>query len=159
MPGLLRRDPRQSESTDLFGRLDQLFDDWTRSTPFRWPERSLMAAEDWPRANLIRIDEYREGDDLVVRAELPGIDPDEDVEITVSDHHLHIEAHRREEEETEEKGFLRRELHHGYLSRDIPLPEAVTESDVEANYADGILRITVHLPNGGSPNRIPVERA
>ena len=46
---------------------------------------------------------------LVVRAGLPGIDPAKDVEPTVSDGVLHIEAERREEEEREEKGYLRQE--------------------------------------------------
>jgi HSP20 family protein len=159
MPGLMRRDPASTEP-DLFDRLDQVFDDWSRTLPHRLSERLRgPLSDDWASVRPISIDEYREGDDLVVRAELPGVNPDEDVQISLTDHHLHIEAHRHEEQETEKKGYVRRELRHGYFARDIPLPAAVTDADVEAAYADGILKVTVHLPSDAAPTRIPVERA
>jgi len=78
-----------------------MFEEWARMMPFpRWRE-----AEE-----LIRVEEFREDGTLVIRADLPGIDPDKDVELTVSHGILHIEAERREEEKREEKGYVRREL-------------------------------------------------
>jgi hypothetical protein len=53
---------------------------------------------------------------------------------------LHIEAESRQEEKREEKGYLRREVRYGPLSRSLPLPEGVTEADITANYKDGVLR-------------------
>lgn len=152
---LMKRQPMEVETRDVFDRLDQLFDEWSRFLPLRMP----VGLE--PRSELgefIRVDEYREGDRLVVRAELPGIDPEKDVDITVSDRTLHIEAERREEEDTDKKGFLRHELRYGHYSRLLPLPEGVTESDVSATYTDGILEISVKVPAGTEPTRIPVTK-
>ena len=99
MTALEERDKRALESP--WSRLDRLFDEWMRTMPMR---RLLGEA---PGEDLIRIDEYREDGVLVVKAEMPGLDPDKDVELTVTDHVLHIAAQRREEEKTEEKGYVR----------------------------------------------------
>ena len=122
MPGLARREPR-GEAADVFGRFDRMFEEWARMMPFpRWRE-----AEE-----LIRVEEFQDDGTLVIRADLPGIDPDKDVELTVSHGILHIEAERREEEKREEKGYVRRELRYGSLSRSLPLPEGATEADIAA---------------------------
>lgn len=163
MAGLVRRENRTTEAKDVFSRLDQLFDEWTSQFPARASEFFETATRrspfpgSWGRTDVIRVDEYREGDDLVIRAELPGIDPDEDVTVTVRDHTLHIEAHRREETETTEKGFTRREMRYGHFTRQLPLPESVTEEDISASYTDGILEIRAKAPRGESTT-IPVER-
>ena len=122
-------------------------------TVFRWPGMV------WPAEDLVRVDEYRENGTLVIRAEMAGIDPEKDVEITVSDGMLHIGAERREEKNVEGKDYFRRELRYGSFGRDLPLPEGVAESDVKANYKDGILEIRVPLPKGEAektPTKIPV---
>jgi HSP20 family protein len=72
---------------EFFDRFDRMFDEWTREFPFRWP---LFAGRGWTGAGMIPVDEYQEEGALIVRAELPGIDPETDVELTVSDHALHI---------------------------------------------------------------------
>ena len=116
MPGLMRREPR-GEVGEFFSRFDRMLDEWARMLPFRtvsFPR--CLEAED-----VIRVEEFREDGTLVVRADLPGIDPEKDVELIVSDGMLHIQAERREEEKKEEKGYLRRELRCG--SRALPLPE------------------------------------
>jgi len=121
----------------------------------RWPVRG------WPTEDFVRVDEYREDSTLVVRAEMAGIDPEKDVEITVSDGVLHIDAERREEKKDEGKDYFRRELRYGSFSRDLPLPEGVKESDVKANYKDGILEIRVPLPKAEvekAPTKIPVAK-
>ena len=87
----MRREPR-GEAADIFGRFDRLFDEWVRMTPFR----SAPFPHWWDAEDLIRVEEYREDGMLVIRADLPGIDPDADVELTVSDGMPHIQAERRE---------------------------------------------------------------
>jgi HSP20 family molecular chaperone IbpA len=62
---------------------------------------------------MIRAEEFHDDGTLVVRADLPGIDPEKDVELTVSDGMLRIEAERREEQRKEDKGYLRQELRTG----------------------------------------------
>ncbi len=129
MAGLMRREPRE-EAADIFGRFDKLFEEWARMLPFRPMAFPFL----WGAADMIHVEEYREDGTLIVRADLPGINPDKDVELTISHGMLHIEAERREEEKREEKGFLRREVRYGSFSRSLPLPEGVTEADITATY-------------------------
>jgi HSP20 family protein len=151
---LLKREPSESESVDVFERLDRMFEDWMRGFPLR---RGLLE-RDWPGEKLIRVDEYREKDQLVIKAELPGIDPDKDVELTVSDSTLHISAERKEEETTEEKGYVRRELRSGSFGRSLPLPKGVSEGDIKATYAEGILEIRIPIPGTEPAKKIPISK-
>jgi HSP20 family protein len=59
---------------------------------------------------------------------------------------LRIEAQRRTEEKTEEKGYTRQELRYGSFTRTLALPDSVSESDIQASYKDGILEIRVPVP-------------
>jgi HSP20 family protein len=148
---IVKREQRKVEPADFFERV---FDDWARLMPFRRPwalGRELMGDD------VIRVDELRDGDELVVRAELPGIDPDKDVELTVSDGALHIQAERREEERHEGKGYRRHELRYGSFSRSLPLPAGVKESDITATYQDGILEVRMPAPKE-SATRVPIAR-
>lgn len=108
----------------------------------------------------MRIEEKREGGQLVVRAEMPGIDPDEDVEITLSDNTLCITAERREEtKEEREEGGYRSEFRYGKFTRMVPLPAGATESDVKASYADGILEIRIPVePERAAARKVPISR-
>ncbi len=97
---------------------------------------------------------------LVVRAEMPGIDPDKDVDITVSDGMLHISAERTEEEEKKGRHFHRRELRYGSFARSLPVPEGVDEQQISATYKDGMLEVRVPLPAAEAAKtarRVPVS--
>ena len=97
---------------------------------------------DWESAAL-RVEEDQDGSTLVVKAEMPGIDPDKDVDISVSDGVLHIRAERQETAEHREKGGYRTEFRYGSFARDIPLPSGSKDSDVSASYRDGVLEVRV----------------
>ena len=154
MAGLMRREAR-GEAADVFSRFDRLFEEWARMMPFR-----PMSFPRWLEAgDLIRVEEYREDGTLVVRADLPGIDPDKDVELTVAGGMLHIEAERREEEKREEKGYLRREVRYGSFSRSLPLPEGVTEADITASYQDGVLEIRIPEPTHEEAKKIAISKS
>jgi len=132
------------------------FDDWPQLP--RWPDlwRSRLFDVDEP----MRVEEYRDGDTLVVRAEMPGLDPEKDVEITVSDQTLHIRAERRQETKTEEKGYYRSEFRYGSFGRSVPLPAGATEADVKASYKDGILEVRVPVDSSKvEARKIPVQRS
>ncbi|MBW6468760.1 MAG: Hsp20/alpha crystallin family protein [Coriobacteriia bacterium] len=90
-----------------------------------------------------KIDVKSKGDDIVVHAELPGIDPDE-VEIEVTDGVLTIKGERKAEEEREGEGWLIRESSYGSFERSMVLPEGVDPGSISAEYNDGILE--VHVP-------------
>jgi HSP20 family protein len=108
----------------------------------------------------MKVEEFRDGDMLVVRAEMPGIDPDKDVEITVSDHMLHLRAERRSETRTEDKKGYRSEFHYGSFSRSVRLPAGAGEDDVEASYNDGILEVRIPIDESSNgAKKIPITRA
>jgi HSP20 family protein len=90
----------------------------------------------------IRVEDYVTDNTYVIRAELPGIDPDKDVEITVTGNILKIHAERH----VEQKDAHRSEFRYGSLTRSLTLPESIKPSDVKARYTKGILEITVPLP-------------
>jgi HSP20 family protein len=156
MSSLIRRD-RGSDLASRFSRMDRLFEEWMRSLPMRRP---FGLGWDWPGEDLIRVDEYREGDTEVIRAELPGIDPEKDVELTVGEGMLRISAERRVEEKTEDLGYVRHELRYGSMRRTLPLPEGVSESDVSATYKDGILEVRVKVPERTetAPTKIAIKK-
>ncbi|MGA8297337.1 MAG: Hsp20/alpha crystallin family protein, partial [Acidimicrobiales bacterium] len=151
MAELVKREPKRAESIDFF---DRVFDDWTRLMPFRRP---WLFGRELVGDDVIHVDEFRKGDELVIRAELPGIDPERDVELTVAGGALHIQAERREEEHTEEKGYRHREMRYGSFSRSLPLPSGVKESDIHASYKDGILEVRVPAPKE-TATRVPIEK-
>lgn len=97
----------------------------------------------------------------MVRAELPGVDPEKDVEISVQDHSLLISAHRQERTEEKAKGGYRSEFRYGSFSRALPLPEGATEQDIRATYADGVLEVRIPVPEQtqAAHRKIEVKRA
>lgn len=153
MTSLEERDKRTPDSP--WNRLDRLFDEWMRMQPMR----RLLGAET-PGEEIIRVDEYRDDDVQVIRAELPGIDPDKDVELTVTNGMLRINAERRTEEQTEEKGVIRREMRYGSFTRSLPLAEGATDDDIDASYKNGVLEIRVPVAQPAArpePKMIPVS--
>jgi len=154
MAGLTKREAR-GEAADVFSRFDRMFDEWARMMPFR-----TEAFTRWREAEeLIRVAEFRDDGTLVIRADLPGIDPEKDVELTVADGMLRIEAERREEEKREEKGYVRQELRYGALSRSLPLPEGVTAADITATYKAGVLEIRIPEPKQEPARKIAISKA
>jgi HSP20 family protein len=119
--------------------------------------------ESWQQfldSEAIKVEEFREGDVTVVRAELPGIDPDKDVEVTVDDGVLRIHAERKQQTVDEGAKHYRSEFRYGTFTRMLALPAGSTEADVTATYHDGILEVRVPTATEVPPPRsIPIERA
>ncbi len=92
------------------------------------------------------MDVYREGNSLVVRAELPGIDPAEDLEIEVEDNVLHLRGHKTVEREIDEDDRYLRECRFGSFERQVVLPEGVDPDSVAAVYENGVLTVRIPLP-------------
>ena len=127
-----------------------------------WPDLLHRPMLVWPGAfgNLLQVEEFRTGGDLVIRVEIPGIDPERDVEITVEDDVLHVVAERREEETKEDKDYYHREFRYGSFRRHLALPPGATESDIKATYRSGVLEVRIPLPQEPSPKttarKVPV---
>ncbi|MDQ0239703.1 Hsp20/alpha crystallin family protein [Arthrobacter bambusae] len=105
----------------------------------------------------LRIEQYQEGDTLVVRVDLPGIDPETDVDISIADDTLRIEARREEDAERVDKKGYRTELRYGERSRSIPLPRGVSQDGIVATYQDGVLEIRIQLPEQSEPQTTKIR--
>ncbi len=152
MTSLRKREITQTKPVELVPWFDRLFDDWFKFFSYHRP--FTFVGGEWTPENLIRVDEFQDNGSYVIRAELPGIDPDKDVELSLSDDMLHITATRREEDASENKGYMRQEIRCGSFHRTIPLPAGVAETDVTASYEDGILE--VRIPRPKPAKKIPV---
>jgi HSP20 family protein len=109
----------------------------------------------------IRVEEIRRDDAMVVRAELPGIDPEKDIEVSITEGVLEIHASREEREESKEEGRYRSEFRYGSFVRRLPLPAGASEGEISATYHDGILEVTVPMqePEPTEQQTIPIQRA
>lgn len=94
-----------------------------------------------PRAHLLRIEENLTDQEYTLRAELPGMDPDKDVQVTFADGMLVIRAERREEQKTAHHS----EFRYGALRRTMRLPANADPDKITATYDKGILTVTVPL--------------
>ena len=135
---------------DLFDRFFGHYPDMFRRPIMLWPETL---------DDTLKVEEYRENGNLVIRADLPGIDPKEDVEVTLLDGSLRITAERKQEETVDKKDFYRHELRYGTFTRELPMPEGASMDDVKAVYKDGVLEVRVAVAEPAaapSPKKIEV---
>ena len=112
--------------------MDVLMRRLTRS----WADASNFGSR---RAWVTAVDVFTRDGDLIVRAELPGIDPEKDAEISVQDGVLTIRGERRHEDRSQGNGVYRVESSYGAFERTVPLPRDVKEEDIHASYENGIL--------------------
>lgn len=102
----------------------------------------------------IRVEEFIEDGQYVVRAEIPGVDPEKEVEVSVIDGTLKIHVERSEEK----RDKAHSEFHYGRLMRSMPLPSGAMEDSAVAKYTNGILEISFKLGEAReSGRRIPIE--
>jgi HSP20 family molecular chaperone IbpA len=137
-----RREQRAWVFPDLMDMLD---------TPF-WGWRQAEGSANRPHTP--RAEDYMEKGKYIIRMELPGIDPDKDVDIMINGDKLQMTAHR----EAEKKEGRHTEFRYGSYTRTIPLPHGVTAKDINASYEKGILTISMPLPETGKASQhIPVQ--
>ena len=103
---------------------------------------SLLDEPGFEMMNMPPMDVFSKGGDMIVRLEMPGINAD-DLDISLSEHTLRISGERRSDKEVKEGDYYRHERSYGRFERSLPVPEKVTEKDIDADYADGILEIKV----------------
>jgi HSP20 family protein len=89
------------------------------------------------------IDVYERKGDLVVHAELPGLDPVKDVKVYIEDGALVITGERLQKEEVDEKDLYRMETSYGAFTRRVALPEGIDEDTIRADYKEGVLEVLV----------------
>lgn len=97
------------------------------------------------------VDVFSRNGDLAVTAELPGKDPERDIDIEVREQTLTIRSERRMDERIERGHYYRMEAAYGRFQRSLPLPEGVKPDDIKASYENGVLEVVV--PKGGGDKR------
>lgn len=125
---------------DLLGRLDSM----SSTGDFPWK----------PSTDL-----YRENGSLVLKAELPGIDPKSELSVDVEDNVLHIHGEKAVDRQVDEPDRLIRERQFGSFNRDLMLPDGIDAEDITANYDNGILTVMMPIPAGAmaEPRRVKVD--
>ncbi len=102
------------------------------------------------------VDVVRKDDRLVLRADLPGIKPDE-VKIEVEDDVLTVSGEHREASEEKKEDYMRRERRYGSFSRSMVLPKGVQAGDVGAKFEDGVLEVTIPVPKAEKKQTVEVK--
>ena len=146
---------------DEIGDLERRMDDLMRAffgprLRLTHPVLPLFAAKPFVPVT----DVFIRNEDLVVRVELPGIDPD-DLKVTIEQGYLVIRGERKQDQQVKEEAYYRLEASYGTFERYVPLPEGFEEPKIEAVYTDGVLEVIV--PSAAralepeKPKTIPVK--
>jgi len=135
------------EMMSLRQAMDRLFED-----SFVRPSRFLPEA--W--GGEVPIDMYQTGNDVVIKAALPGVKPEE-VDISITGDTLTIKGEHKEEQEVKEENYVRRERRYGAFSRSIPIPVSVQSDKAEAAFEDGVLTLTLPKAEEMKPKQIKVK--
>lgn len=123
--------------------IDRMFDDFRRAFGFpslwgrelRWPSEEVAL-------RVPSVDVFEEGDDVVVKAELPGLSKDQ-LDLTLTDSTLTLKGEKQKDEEVKEEDYYYRERSFGSFSRTIDLPVEVKTDAAKATFKDGILEVRV----------------
>jgi HSP20 family protein len=125
-----------------------------------WPRFDEMFRDvDWRRP--FRIEECHEDNEMVIRAELAGVDPDKDVQIEIVDGQLMITAQKSESHEKSDRHVHHSEFRYGSMTRSVAMPKGVDESKISATYKDGVLEVRVAMPESSvmdEGHRVPIKR-
>jgi len=144
---LVRWEPFR-QMTSLREAMDRLFEDsFVRPSRF-WPE--LLGRGELP------IDMYQTANDVVVKASLPGVKPEE-VDISITGDTLTINGEHKEEEEVKQEDYFRRERYYGAFSRSLILPVQIQSDKAEAVFENGVLTLTLPKAEEVKPKQIKVK--
>ena len=129
---------------DFFGR---------RARPW-WPERWFRTDEAEARPPV--LDVFEEKDDIVVKAELPGMEK-ENLEVNLTDHTLTIKGEKKREEETKKENYYRAERTYGSFLRSLELPKEVHADKVKASFKNGILEVRMPTTEEAKAKEVKVK--
>ena len=102
------------------------------------------------------LESFVENDKLVIRADMPGVDP-EKVEVSLEGNTLTIRGKREERHDRNERGYLHREFRYGSYERAIELPAGIRADDLKASFTNGVLEVTMPLPQELVTRKVPVQ--
>jgi HSP20 family protein len=119
-------------------------------------DRLLGDLGDGGREWMPAVDMLRDNGHLVVRADVPGIKPEE-IEIKAEEGMLTISGKHEETTETKDEQFVRRERRYGAFSRTVMLPEGVDPKTIKATTHDGLLEVTIPLPTEAAQETVTIK--
>jgi len=102
------------------------------------------------------VDIYETDSDIVLKAELPGVDP-KDVEVKVEDNTLYLKGERKFEKEVKNENYHRVERSYGSFARSFSLPNSINAEKVKAEYKDGLLTLTLPKREEAKPRTIKID--
>ncbi|MCL5026338.1 MAG: Hsp20/alpha crystallin family protein [Chloroflexi bacterium] len=144
----IRRWEPFSDLMSLREAMDRLFEE-----SFVRPTRIMPSVE---YARIVPVDMYQTPNEIVVKASLPGIKP-EDVDISVIGDTLTIKGQTKSTEEVKEENFIRRELRYGAFEREMTLPASVQAEKAEASFENGVLTLKIPKAEEAKPKQIKVR--
>jgi HSP20 family protein len=134
----------QDEMKDFMSRFNE---DWPEMAPLEMTTPSHFVP---------RIDLKDNGDSYLVTAEIPGM-KEKDISVSLDQNVLTLEGEKKAESEEKGKGYFRSEISYGTFFRTIPLHEEIDEGKVEANYKDGVLKVTLAKKEGAGRKKKKIE--
>ena len=120
--------------------------------PRLWSDMAGWLEDANPRTAMIRLEDHLTDTEYTIRAELPGLDPEKDVQLSVARGFLTVRAERKEQAQSKHRS----EFKYGMFERTVQLPETADADKVRAHYKDGILEITVPLKARPEPKKIAI---
>ena len=141
MPTAISRWNPLTELGELRSRFDRMLAD--------------LAPDEGERGWMPAVDVVRDDGSLVLRADLPGITPEE-VTVEVEDGVLTVSGHHDEHREAKDEHYLRRERHAGAFSRSMALPADVDTSEIRATVKDGVVEVKVPVPALKAAERVTI---
>ncbi|MGO1590321.1 MAG: Hsp20/alpha crystallin family protein [Ancrocorticia sp.] len=126
----------------------------TTYDPFRELERLFNGNARVPGSTAMPMDLYRKGDTFIARVDLPGVNPDS-IDIDIDERTLTVRA-ERPAESGEDIKWLSRERPAGTFARQLNLGYGLAADRIEANYADGVLTLTMPVAEEAKPRKISV---
>jgi HSP20 family protein len=136
---------------DMERMMDEFFD---RRMRHWWPERWFRSEDMLINAPL--VDVFQEQDDIVVKADLPGVDKD-NLDIQLTDHTLTIKGEKRKEDEIKEEHYYRTERSYGTFMRSVQLPMDVQTDKVKAAFKNGVLEVRLPKTEEAKNKEIKVK--
>jgi HSP20 family protein len=144
-----------TELTHWDTEMDRMMDDFFgRRRHSWWPARWFRP--DIEAISAPAVDLYEEKDDIVVKAELPGMNKD-DVEVNLSDHTLTIKGEKKHEEEIKEENYYRSERSYGSFLRTLELPKDVHSEKVKASFKNGVLEVRLPKTEEAKAKEIKIK--
>jgi HSP20 family protein len=146
MSSLMRWDPFR-DTLSLRNAMDRLFEDSFVTPHLGWIAPTSAAG--------MALDVYETKEQVVIKAALPGVKPEE-TEVTITGDTLTIRGESKEEKEIKEEDYIRKERHFGSFARSVTLPAGLEADKAEATFQNGVLTLKIPKSEQVKPKSIKV---